>query len=171
MHRWPLQQPCSRRYFSTFSASLAICCTNVEASSYRLISLHHILLRQTFTKAENYPRALQTRFTVPNRLRCPGARSPIPYAGRGRSRGTQGTSQTCSRNPSGFKMCVLPRRGPPVALPPPAAPRSAAPRRSRPPPRWQPPPGTQRRPALTGKGSVSLSPCWERARSSASTTV
>lgn len=118
-----LQQPCSRHYFRTFSASLAICCTNVEAGSYRLISLHHILLRQTFTKAENYSRALKTGFTVRNRLRCLGARSPIAYAGRGRSRATRGTFQTCSRNPSGFKICVLPRRGPRSGCSPRSAPR------------------------------------------------
>lgn len=86
----------------------------MEASSYRLISLHHILLSQTFTKAsENYPLALQTGFTLRTRLRCPGPRSPLSHALNGKDvpAAPGGSSQTCSLNSSGLKTCTLPRRG------------------------------------------------------------
>lgn len=123
-----------------------------------------MLLRQTFTKAENYPRALQAGFTVRKRLRCPSARSPTPYAGRDRSRGTRRTSQTCFRNPSGFKICALPRRGPPLGLsprPPRPAPHRAD-RRSPPAVRAG---DSHRSPSKSGrkrgcKKRVGLSPCW-----------
>lgn len=49
----------------------------MEASSYHFISLHHILLRQTFTKApENCPLAPHIGFSLRKTLRGRGARFP-----------------------------------------------------------------------------------------------